>query len=123
MAVAECKTIRMTSFIKGARILLPGKSNCLHAKLTHILGSNKRYYSLYKPPFGVRSGEIALNCSEQPKDRTPQALDPKPSKPFHLSLTLHRHTYLDPGCLTTFGIYPTKMWDTTPRKEGHPGTR
>ena len=31
--------------------------------------------------------------------------------------------YLDPGCPTFLGVYPTNLWDITPKKEGHPGSR
>ena len=31
--------------------------------------------------------------------------------------------YLDPGCPTFLGVYPTNLWDITPKKGGHPGSR
>ena len=31
--------------------------------------------------------------------------------------------YLDPACPTVLGVSPTNLWDITPNKEGHPGSR
>ena len=36
---------------------------------------------------------------------------------------LNARPYLDPGCPTFLGVYPTNLWDITPKKGGHPGSR
>ena len=84
---------------------------------------------------------LEINLTVNPKPLTLRQIygisytDPHPAQPFrdqevkprslsHVGpQSLIPKPYLDPGCPTFFGVYPTNLWDITPKKEGHPGSR